>query len=554
MATTAAVLTRSYDNARTGANTAETVLTPDLVGRGLRKLFSVTVNDDPRLEAQPLIVPGLRMPDGKLHDVLYVCTMANQVWAFDANDGSQLWANPVSLGTPIRSNHSIDLWGINIAWGILSTPVIDVDTQTMYVVNWSSPDHRPINGTFALHALNIVDGTHRHPPLPIQASFQAGGLQATFKPNKQKQRSALLLSPLAAAGGAKKTLFMACGSTNESDASLHGWVLAFDPATFTQTAAFCPAPKNGIGGVWQAGQGPASDDQGNVYVITGNAAWDGQTDFGNSFLKLTYRPPNGAGAAGSLTLTDWWTPFRNQDRKPAFSDQDLGSGGPVILPGMGIVLGAGKDGVLYVLDQNNLGKAVGTANGFNKLKSPPIFFTYFPGPGRSPMGDLDFLFGNKTHHLHGAPVFWASPDLGPMLFNWGENENLRAWNVDATGKVKFLAKGLEVASAGAPGQGGMPGGMLTLSANGATPHTGVVWAAAPIHGDANRHVVEGILRAYDATQFVTNPDGSKTLKLLWDSKRLAGNRYNHCKFCPPVVWNGKVYMATYDGRVDVYGP
>src|SRR3979411_1682603 len=127
MATTAAVLTRSYDNARTGANSAETVLTPDLVGRGLRKLFSVTVNDDPRLEAQPLIVPGLRMPDGKLHDVLYVCTMANQVWAFDANDASQLWAHPRPLGPPDRSNPSNGLVGNNHAWGLLSTPVIDVD-------------------------------------------------------------------------------------------------------------------------------------------------------------------------------------------------------------------------------------------------------------------------------------------------------------------------------------------------------------------------------------------------------------------------------------------
>src|SRR3981081_1563494 len=196
MAPTAAVLTRSYDNARTGANTAETVLTPDLVGRGLRKLFSVDVNDDPRLEAQPLIVPAVRMADGKLHDVLYVCTMANQVWAFDANDGSRLWANPISLGTPVRSNRSIDLWGINIAWGILSTPVVDADTQTMYVVNWSSPDHRPVNAAFALHALNIGDASHRPPPLPIQATFQAAGHQATFHPNKQKQRSALLLSPL----------------------------------------------------------------------------------------------------------------------------------------------------------------------------------------------------------------------------------------------------------------------------------------------------------------------------------------------------------------------
>ncbi len=550
----ASVLTRSYDNARTGANTQESVLTPATVSKGLRKLFSLEVTDDKRLEAQPLIVPRVTMGNGKVHDVVYICTMANQIWAFDANDGSQLWVTPVSLGPAIRADRSIDMWGINIHWGILSTPVIDVDTDTMYVVNWSSPDRRPLNATYQLHALNIVDGSHRHAPLPIQGTFQAGGHTATFKPNKQKQRSALLLSPLLSAGGAKKTLFMACGASNESDKGLHGWVLAFDVDTFRQTAAFCTSPKNGLGGVWQAGQGPAADDHGNLYVMTGNGAWDGQTDFGNSFLKLSYTPPNAPIGAGSLTLIDWWTPFRIQDRSANFRDQDLGSGGPVLLPGMGIVLGAGKDGVLYVLDQNSLGQALGTNNGFGKLKSPPIFFTYFPGPAVSPMGNLDFLFDGKTHHLHGSPVFWNSPDLGPMLFNWGENENLRAWSVDATGKVTFLAKGNEVASAGLPPPGGMPGGMLTLSTNGRTPHTGIVWAAAPLNGDANQHVVEGVLRAYDATNFATNPDGSKSLKLLWNSKQLPGNTFNHCKFCPPVVWNGKVYVATYDGRVDVYGP
>lgn len=246
-------------------------MVPAVVSKGLRKLFSLEVTDDKRLEAQPLIVPRVTMGNGKVHDVVYICTMANQIWAFDANDGSQLWATPVSLGPAIRADRSIDMWGINIHWGILSTPVIDVDTDTMYVVNWSSPDRRPLNATYQLHALNIVDGSHRHAPLPIQGTFQAGAHTATFKPNKQKQRSALLLSPLLSTGAAKKTLFMACGASNESDHGLHGWVLAFDVDTFRQTAAFCTSPKSGLGGVWQAGQGPAADDQGNLYAMTGTA-------------------------------------------------------------------------------------------------------------------------------------------------------------------------------------------------------------------------------------------------------------------------------------------
>src|SRR2546425_8072571 len=145
------VVTRSYDIARTGVNTSETALTPRRVGDGfLTKHFSLNFNDDPRLEAQPLYVPGVKMNDGQVHDVVYVCTMANNIWAFDANDGTPIWQQPVNLGRPIKPKPrphkgfpnatEIDRWGINILWGILSTPVIDLDTNRMYVVNWTSSD------------------------------------------------------------------------------------------------------------------------------------------------------------------------------------------------------------------------------------------------------------------------------------------------------------------------------------------------------------------------------------------------------------------------------
>ena len=105
------------------------------------------------------------------------------------------------------------------------------------------------------------------------------------------------------------------------------------------------------------------------------------------------------------------------------------------------------------------------------------------------------------------------------------------------------------------GRGGMPGGILTVSSNGVQPNTGIVWALAPISGDANQHIVPGILRAYDATNLdpVPNADGTPRLKLLWASTHIPGNTFNHCKFAPPVVANGHVYAPTYDGRVDVYG-
>lgn len=167
--------------------------------------------------------------------------------------------------------------------------------------------------------------------------------------------------------------------------------------------------------------------------------------------------------------------------------------------------------------------------------------------------DLNQLFlDGKTHHLHGSPVYWHSPDRGPMVFCWGENESLRAWNIDNDGKMSFLATGHEVASAGMTGRGGMPGGMLSLSCNGNTPHTGIVWTLAPLNGDANAEPVQGVLRAYDATQFDSDGRGNNFLRLLWHS-----NQWNifflHNKFNIPIVANGKVYVPTYNGTVDAYG-
>ena len=145
-----------------------------------------------------------------------------------------------------------------------------------------------------------------------------------------------------------------------------------------------------------------------------------------------------------------------------------------------------------------------------------------------------------------------------MLFVWGENESLRAWRIDpATGKVSFVGKGAEVASAKLAFNplsiGGMPGGMVIVSSNGKLPHTGIVWATAPIDGDANKDVVPGIVRAYDATELESTPIDPTTprLKLLWDSTR-SGITFDFAKFCPPVVADGRLLVPTYDGRVDIY--
>jgi hypothetical protein len=577
------VLTRSYDNARTSANLSETVFAPDTVGqRQLKRVKILDIPDDPRVEAQPLYVPGIQMKDNKTHNVVFVCSMGNTVYAFDADapEGQDLIYSVV-VEKPYRpaldprhppNGTVIDMFGINILWGILSTPVIDMDAQggpAMYVVNWVA--EQPTKPVLKLHALRLKDGKEFQPALPIQASItNAAGKKVSLHAD-QKQRAALLLVPLR---GQHKTLYVATAG-GENPGSPNGWMVAFDVDGWRTIDGWVATPGSFGGGMWQAGQGPSADDAGNVYAMTGNGGYisgahgapntdfSGKTDFAESFVKLAL---SGAPGAQKLTLVDWFMPF--QDLKRRDRDQDLGSGAPILPPDTDIVLGAGKDGVLYVMDRNNMGKVI---HDFSKLKSKPIFFTYFPGPEFSPTGNLEFNIPNKkTHHLHGSPVFWNSGTRGPMLFDWGENECLRAWTMDASGKVTFVGKSTEVASSAlanpsVKGEGGMPGGMLALSADG--KQNGIVWATAPITGNANQQVVEGIIRAYDAVTLDANNngDGTHRLKLLWDSGRLPANdpkkRFAFSKFCPPMAVDGKLFVTTYGpwpdkrgnhGRIDVY--
>lgn len=156
------VTTRSYDNARSGANTQETVLTPAAVGsRGIKQLFTLTLPGDKRgCEAQPLVVPGVKVADGSTHDVVFLSTMANDVFAFDIDTGAQLWT--VQLGNPIQGTQSIDSYLINDHWGILSTPVIDANAGVMYVCSWISPDGSVGKAQHFLHALSLRDGHEVH--------------------------------------------------------------------------------------------------------------------------------------------------------------------------------------------------------------------------------------------------------------------------------------------------------------------------------------------------------------------------------------------------------
>jgi hypothetical protein len=252
----------------------------------------------------------------------------------------------------------------------------------------------------------------------------------------------------------------------------------------------------------------------------------------------------------------------SQANNKAYGDEDLGSAGVTLLTGPRVIAGGGKDGILYEVSMDKPGNTLpgdfSNAKGnYAKLKQPPIWASYFPGfnvdPGPQDPTTLNFLFDGKTRHMHSTPVQFKSAKWGRMLFVWGENSNLRAFQVDETsGKLTYLAQGAEVASAQVTrSPGGMPGGFMSISSNGETAGSALLWATIP-YGDANATVTNGRLLCYDPENFITYPDGSKGLQVLWDSQA-QGVAFVFNKFDPPVVNGGKVFLPTYNNMVVVLG-
>jgi len=287
-------------------------------------------------------------------------------------------------------------------------------------------------------------------------------------------------------------------------------------------------------------------------------------NFGESFVKLSYTP----GAAGvnngkpKLEVSDFWGAFSDFERTDV--DQDLGAAGVFIIPEHGNLIGGGKDGILYNLNKDNLGKHT-----WDPQFNLPFVASYLPNPPNGaaglptttvanpnwPIVDLDRNVPprtptQKTHHIHGTPVYLGRATTG-IVYLWGENERLKAYNFNFTTKriTGFRGEGAQIASGAMDAPGGMPGGRLVVSSNGTTPGTGVVWGAYPVDGNANSAVVHGALVAYDATAVANGK-----LKQLFHSDTNAANSMgNFAKYSTPVVANGKVYVGTFSNKVVQYG-
>jgi len=504
------VLQRGYDAGLSGATLSETTLNTSNVGPGTFGLvFKLPVDD--AIFAQPLYVPNVLI-NQTAHNVLYVATMSDTVYAFDADaGGAPLWKlNLASLVgvTPVPFANFAFFGNRSIVGrlGILSTPVIDLPTNTMYVVACTleaTPSAPSGTMVYRLHALDITTGARRAGS-GVLISGSYGG--ATFDGRYQIQRVSLALS-------GNHVVFGFAAVELEYANGYAGWVMAYDKSTLTQSGVFATVTSgNRGGGVWQSGRPPVVDSSGFVYVFVGNAygsGYDGVQNFSESALKLD--PANG------LKLVDWFTPG-NWSQMDTL-DSDLSSSGPLLIPGTSLLAGGGKTGNLYVLSTANLGK-------YNALDSQVVQKLHI-----------------SASEIRGGPVYWrrSTANGGPLLYNWGVSDRLKAFPFNGT---MFAAT---PSAQGSVTNQIFPGGILTLSANGEAPGSGVVWATTAGSGDAeNNPPVPGVLYAFNAGNVATE---------LWNSTLNAARDGfgNFAKFVPPLVANGRVYVATWSDQVAVYG-
>jgi PQQ enzyme repeat len=497
------VLTQHNDNARTGANLNEVSLTTSNVNVStFGTLFSMPV--DGFVFAQPLYMPNLNLPGSGTHNVLFVATAHDSVYAFDADTGAQLWQK--SLGTPVPQS-VVSNSNILIEVGIISTPVIDPSTKTLYVVAKTYENSVQI---FRLHALDILNqGAEKlGGPIQIVAQYPGSGVpndgagHVLFVAAKENQRPALTL--------VNGVVYMAFASHADHD-PYHGWVLAYGAANLQQLATYNTTPNGGEGGIWMCGQGLVADSSNNIYLITGNSAQATENsvgDYGDSFIKL--------GLSGNaLSVLDYFK-AHNYDALNA-GDLDLGSGGAVAIPGTAYIVGGGKQGLLYVVNTNDMGKL-------------------------QPTSDRVVQEFKADNGLFGSPVFWNNPSA-PTLYVWGVNDSLKAFRYNfttGTFNIPFAS-----ASSVKTGSGQDPCGALSISSNQSVAGSGIVWATIPL-ADPESQTVHGKLYAFDATNVA---------KELWDSgQNPSRDDYgNFAKFCSPTVVNGKVYVATDSLQVCAYG-
>jgi hypothetical protein len=487
------VLTANYDNNRTNANLAESILTPRTVGPStFGKLASFTVSG--QIFAQPLVATQVSIPACGVCDVVFVATMEDRVYAFNATtfDPTPLWM--VTLGTPVSAD-GLGLKGsIRPFVGILSTPVISRGRGAIYVAT-----HRLRHGqpSYQLHALDLTTGQEiLNGPVDITATAQGSGDASVdgaiaLDPTQHIMRPALL-----AANGA---IYLGFGSIFDRG-PYHGWVLAYNMDDLQQqVAVFNSTPDGALGGIWQSGRGFVADDAGNIYLGTGNGDYDGLTNFGESFLRLS----------PGLQVVDWFTPADWENLSNV--DLDTGSLGPVLIPSIDMLFGGDKASNGYLIDRNNMSHL-----GLTSAAVPQIV---------QPIG-----YGG----LFNIAV-WDRAD-GPLVYCIDEGTATLAWRITDR-QFESQPFSQTTVTSDYPWQG------IAISAWGDLDGTGILWMTA---GDHSQSTVPGTLYAFNAQDLT---------KLLWTSEMnpIHDRLGQFAKFTAPTVANGLVFVPTFSNHLVVYG-
>src|SRR5437660_8743347 len=481
------VLTQHNDNTRSGLNANETVLTPaNVTVSKFGRLFTHAV--DGIIVGQPLYASNVLMNDGQMHNVVYVATQHNTVYAFDADStqgssASPLWS--VSLNNGGTSDPISDYGCTGTHYteiGIMSTPVIDPGKTTLYVVA------KTLTGSvrnFSLHALDITTGNELlGGPVIIAGTATSSNGRGTFNPIIQMQRPSLLLQ--------NGVVYIGFGGNGCDVYAYNGWFFAYNSQTLQQEFAFLVTPSGKQGSIWQGGSGPAADADGYIYLATANGDYDGpqaSNDFSNSVLKMGW---NG----NILSVLDFFTPYNQLQLQQL--DLDLGSSGPLVLPDQPgtyphLLVAGGKEGRLYLINRDDMGKFTPDAD--NVTQSIP---------------------GAVVSELIGVPSYWNN-----NLYLAGEGDYIKQFSF-----VNGLLTQQPVSQTTML-FGGAGSASTSITANG--NNNGILWAM--------RHTNPAALFAFDPTNLAN--------KFYDSAQALMGrdNLVSVARFVTPTISNGKVYIG-----------
>ena len=500
------MLTYHDDNTRSGLNSHETVLTLSNVNQntfGKIGFYSA----DGKVDAEPLYIQNLAIAGGT-HNVLYVATEHDTVYAMDADKGTVLWQKSM-LGPGEAPSDDRGCSQVSPEIGVTATPVIDPKAGpngTIYIVAMSKDGSGNYYQRF--HALDLTTGTERpnspvlvNPHYPGTGSDSSGG-QEFLDPSLYKERPGLLLL-----GGVVYTFW----SSHCDHGSYTSWIVGYNEQTLAQSQVLNLEPNGYQASVWTSGAGPAADSSGNIYLITGNGLFDSsldskgfpaQQDYGNAFVKI-------ATTGGTLTVADYFTMYNSASESNV--DEDFGSGGALLLPDVTdasghtyqLAVGAGKDRNIYIVDRNNMGKFNSTTN--NIYQELPLELGGTMGEYGMPA-----YFNNTVYYGAVGDVIRAFPITQAKLSTTSGSVSLHTFQY--------------------------PGTTPSISANGTS--NGIVWAID------NQYLA--VLYAYDASDLANE---------LYDSNQASGGRDQFGagnKFITPMIANGKVYAGTTNG-VAVFG-